>query len=237
MKKILTILLVFAAAAVSAQSLQLKYNGQTISNNDTIGVILTDAKAVNNIYVEYANVGSSDLYFKVKKEEISMVEGASTTFCIAGTCYPGAQSQEIFMYEGDAVTLEDEANVFHATYTYSQTGSSIVKYTFYNTEADDDAISFYVAYTAGVGVNDVAAANVLRAYPNPAANSVNIDYATSCTNAQLVIKNLAGAVVYKTKVSGVGKVNVSLADFKAGVYIYGLECNGRMQQTKKLVVK
>lgn len=237
MKRILTILFVFAAAAVSAQSLQLKYNGQTIGNNDTIGVVLTTAKATSNIYVEYANVGASDLYFKVKKEEISMAEGASTTFCIAGTCYPGAQSQEIFLYEGDAVTLEDEENVFHATYNYTQSGNSIVKYTFYNTEADNDAISFYVAYTVGVGVNDAVNANVLRAYPNPAVSSVNIDYTTSCANAQLVIKNLAGAVVYKTKVYGSGKVNVSLADFKAGVYIYGLECNGRMQQTKKLVVK
>lgn len=230
-------MLVFAAAAVSAQSLQLKYNGQTIGNNDTIGVVLTAAKATNNIYVEYANVSSSDIYFKVKKEEISLAEGASATFCIAGTCYPGAQSQEIFMYEGDAVTLEDEENVFHATYTYSQSGNSIIKYTFYNTEAENDAISFYVAYSVGVGVNNVATANVLRAYPNPAFSSVNIDYTTSCANAQLVIKNLAGAVVYRTAVSGTGRQNVSLADFKAGVYIYGLECNGRMQQTKKLVVK
>lgn len=237
MKRILTILFVLAAAAVSAQSLQLKYNGQILNNNDTIGIVVTDAKATNNLYVEYANVGAEDVYFKVKKEELSLVEGASTTFCIAGTCYPGTVSQEIFMYEGDAVTLEDEENVFHATYSYTQTGTSIVKYTFYNTEADNDAISFYIVYSAGVGLNNVSAANALKAYPNPAINSVNIDYSTSCTNAQLVIKNLAGAVVYKTKVQGSGRLNVNLADFKAGVYIYGLECDGRMQQTKKLVVK
>jgi len=237
MKRFFTLLIVFAAVAVNAQSLQLKHNGQVIGNNDTISILVTPAKVTDNLYIEYANVSSSDLMFKVKKEELSMVSGAQTTFCIGGTCYAGTQSQDNFIYEGDSVTIENEELVFHATYTTEQQGTSIVKYSFFNSDNAEDAVSFFVVYNYTVGVNTVAAANVMRAYPNPATSSVNIEYAAPYSNTFLVIKNLTGSVVYKAKVEGTGVLYVNLTNLNAGVYIYGLECGGRMQQTKKLVVK
>ena len=77
----------------------------------------------------------------------------------------------------------------------------------------------------------------LRAYPNPAVNMVNIDYVALDNHTSLVIKNLAGKEVYRTPVSHSGKKQVDVSKFYAGVYFYGLETDGKMLCTKKLLIK
>ena len=58
------------------------------------------------------------------------------------------------------------------------------------------------------------------------------------TQANLVIKNLTGAVVSRQPLSETGKSYVNLSDFRSGVYFYGLEDkSGRMLCTKKLLVR
>ncbi|MCQ2284872.1 MAG: T9SS type A sorting domain-containing protein [Bacteroidales bacterium] len=237
MKKLFTLIFVIAAVAASAQSLSLKFNGEPVHINDTLDIPAPSSTTVNS-YIEYANTSSNGVFFKVKKEELSVSDDAQTTFCIGGSCYAGNLSQELYIDENAVVTIDDETNVFHATFCAGTSGTNLVKYTFYNTENEGDAVSFVFRYNVTTGVADVAAANVLRAYPNPAVSNVTFEYnASNLANANLVIRNLTGAVVYKAAVQGKGKIQMSDLKLKAGVYFYGLESDGKVIVSKKLLVK
>jgi len=52
-----------------------------------------------------------------------------------------------------------------------------------------------------------------------------------------VIKNLTGKEVYRAAVSNVGRKQINVTSFSPGVYLYGIEADGRMMCTKKLLVK
>lgn len=237
MKKLFTLLFVAAAFAVSAQSFTLSCGGQAISNNDTLDVFTTPSSTLNT-YIEYGNTTSESIYFKVRKEELQVVEGVQTTFCISGSCYAGNLSQELFLDENQYVSIEDENNVFHCTFYAPQTGVSLVKYTFFNTDNEADAVSVVVRYTTSTGVADVNVSNQLRAYPNPTTSSFSVEYdATGLNGARVVVRTLTGATVYAEAVQGKGKVNVNGLNLKAGVYFYGLEANGKSVVSKKLLVK
>jgi hypothetical protein len=56
-------------------------------------------------------------------------------------------------------------------------------------------------------------------------------------NSSLVIKNLAGKEVYRTSVGTAGAKHVDISSMPAGVYFYGIESDGKMLCTKKLLVK
>ena len=95
MKKLFTLLFVFAAVAVSAQSFSVTYSGQNVGNNDTIDVATITSQSMNT-YIEYANVTSEGVFFKVRKEEIQVSDDAQATFCVGGACYTGNMSQEMY---------------------------------------------------------------------------------------------------------------------------------------------
>lgn len=237
MKKLFTLLFVFAAVAVSAQSFSVTYSGQNVGNNDTIDVATITSQSMNT-YIEYANVTSEGVFFKVRKEEIQVSDDAQATFCVGGACYTGNMSQEMYLDENQVVTLDDEAMVFHTTFYTAQPGTNLVKYTFFNTQNEADAICFVIRYTTTTGVANVTANNQLSVYPNPVASSCTIEYdAAGISNAKVTVRNLAGALVFEQMVQGKGKVYLNGADLKSGVYFYGLESNGKAIVSKKLLVK
>ena len=85
------------------------------------------------------------------------------------------------------------------------------------------------------GIDEIQ--NTVSVYPNPAVNTVSIDYVAPGNNTNLVIKNLAGREVYRAPVSQSGKKQVDVSKFYAGMYFYGLESDGKMLCTKKLLIK
>lgn len=236
MKKIFAIFMLSLGFSAYAQSLQLKHDGQLIHNNDTI-VAMVSAKGEVNTFVEYANVINDDVFFKVRKEEISVDPNHIITFCVGGQCYSGNQSIELFLTEGGSVTIDNTAEVFHSTLNYSSaSGSSLVKYTFFNTDDEGDATSFYVHYVPGTGVNSQEQEVALSAYPIPASTGVNISYKTN-GNGQLVIRDLTGRDLYRQDVNAKGKTFVNTSSFAPGIYFYGIEKNGRMICSKKMMIK
>ena len=79
-----------------------------------------------------------------------------------------------------------------------------------------------------------------EAYPNPAANEVNITFAINQnTNATVSVTNAIGQVIATQKVNAVSgqsnKVTFSTADLSAGVYFYTLEAKGQ-RTTSRFVV-
>ena len=221
--------------ALNAQSIKLFYESQELNNNDTIQEFLYNDENEVNTFLGYQNVTNNPIEFQVRKEILYFNEETTLlSFCL-GNCYIGNLSQAIDMEANETVPA-GHANAFHAIYTGNK-DAALVKYTFFNTEDESDNVSFYIHYSEGTGIRENEMQVSLRAYPNPAVSTVSIDYVAPYNNTCLVIKNLAGREVYRTPVSQNGKKQIDVSEFYAGMYFYGLESDGKMLCTKKLLIK
>ena len=235
MKKIFTLLVFMSALALNAQSIKILNGNTPLNNGDTVFVSLDGIDGEISTYLGYQNLTDDDLSFRVRKEILLINEETTDIVFCLGECYTGNLSSVLTLLADETVASND-ANAFHATYA-GESDPAVVKFTFFLTDNENDQVSFYIAYGQGVSVKTVDFVQVLRAYPNPAVRTVNIDYAAPASNAYLVIKKLTGKEVYRAAVSNTGKKQVDISQFNAGVYLYGVEANGKMLCTKKLLVK
>jgi len=234
MKKILTLVFVAAAFVANAQSIRVLHGGAMMNDNDTVTVYLDGQSEEVDTYFGYQNMTSNSLNFRVRKEIISMNEETTEILFCVGDCYTGNLSSVLTLAANEMIS-EESHNAFHSSYM-GGTDAALVKYTFFLTDNESDKISFYIRYTSGVGVRPVDMAKALNAYPNPATSMVNIEYAAP-DNASLVIKNLTGKEVYRTDISQTGRKRVDVSKLNPGMYLYGVEVEGKMLCTKKLLVK
>jgi len=234
MKRIVTLLLVMAAVAVNAQSIKLFYGEIPMNNNDTVFVPIDEQNGTTDIFFGYQNLTDNDVEFRVKKEVIFHGADADFSFCI-GECYTGNTSMPIYL-DANAIIPSTNEMALHTIYM-GPSEPALVKYSFVNEEDETDKVSIYIGYGTNTGVRESDMVKVLRAFPNPAVSTVNIDFVAPDHDAFLVIKNLTGKEIYRTAVSNVGRKQISVNSFSPGVYLYGIEAEGRMMCTKKLLIK
>ena len=238
MKKIIAIaVLCLLASSLFAQSVRLFHDGQPLNDGDTV-MLATTVGQTSTAYVGYAaNFSEDSVFLRVRRENIEMVPGDGLLFCVGGTCVQTV-SGEFVLSAGDIITEENTSMVFHADYTANSHGTSIVRFTFYNTDDDEDAVSFYLKASTSLGIQHHALPVRLTAYPNPATSVVNFRYhVPGADAANLVVRNIVGSEIYRQEIIGEGKLTVPTSEMAPGVYFYGVEENGRMLVTKKLLVK
>ena len=80
----------------------------------------------------------------------------------------------------------------------------------------------------------------MKMYPNPATNNVNVTFSSEeSANAVLSVMNLMGQTVYTENVNiqeGYNMVNLSVNNFRSGVYMVNIKTN-KGTSTQKLIVK
>ena len=235
MKRIFTLLLVMAAVTVNAQSIKLFYDNEPMNDGDTVFVPIDphDDEAV--VYLAYQNMTNNPVEFRVRKDVLFMGEEADLLFCV-GECYTGNLSAPMTLAANEMMP-ENGSLAFHASYSGS-TDPALVKFTFFLTENESDKVTCYVCFGSGSGIRPADLVKNLRAYPNPAHNLVSVDYVAPANGAYLVVKNLTGKEVYRTELTSIsGKKQIDVSKFNAGVYFYGVESEGKMLCTKKLLIK
>ena len=165
--------------------------------------------------------------------------GHMIQFCVFGTCVANLSTPIAIELNGHESVTEEDARVLHFTFTPTETGESTVGFVFANDNDSTDRPVIYVQYYNSTSLDDQPDFTAVRAYPNPATTAVTVEYDGSLVSqANLVIKNLTGAVVSRQALSETGKSYINLSDFRSGVYFYGLEDkSGRMLCTKKLLVR
>ncbi len=237
MKRFFIILSCFVVYSLGAQSITLTYNNTVLESGAQIDV--TSPQGVSsNTYIELSNHTSTDVFFRVQKEILTGLDASLVTFCVGGTCYTGNTSMELMLATGVSWGLEDEENVFHSTFTHDVPGTHAVRYTFTNSDDPNDVATVVINYYTPTGVRDNVGNNMLTAYPNPATTSVTVEYPVpDNATARLVVKNLTGMTVCSAHVNASGKSVLDLSSLTAGIYFYGVECDGKMLCTKKLLVK
>jgi len=235
MKKIFTLVLVMAAVLVNAQSIKVFYQGSELNSQDTVFLPSENHGDDVDAFFGYQNTTNAAISYKVRKEVIFKDEDADMMFCI-GDCYQGNESAVLTMQANLSVSDQDPM-ALHIIYS-GPAAPAFVKYTLFRTDTEtEDAISFYIAYGTTTGVREADMVKSLRAYPNPAVRNVTIEYTAPSGNADLVIKNLAGREVYRASVNTAGAKHVDVSSMSPGVYFYGIEADGKMVCTKKLLIK
>jgi len=243
MKKIFFISL-FVAISISsfAQNLSLSYPGGIIPDGGSVifstpaNVAITSGQ--RNIFVH--NNGAGDAVVICTKEIIDTIPGTENAFCWGGSCY----TPDVYVSPGSALIAVGDStdqSGFSGDYNpHGIVGDSHIRYIFTNTQ-NHETVSVVVTYNAtAVGVKNYAQTNnsKLTISPNPASNVATIDYASTSSNMSIVVKNLLGAVVFTSELSGSnGKISINTTDFTDGIYFVTTMSNGTPLSTKKLVVR
>lgn len=78
----------------------------------------------------------------------------------------------------------------------------------------------------------------LKLYPNPASDHIFIEYdVIYVKEAKLQIYNSIGAIVYtKTLEEKQDNLRISVSDYKNGLYFCSLQIDGKLLNTKKILI-
>lgn len=231
----------YVIANIASQSFEVTYNGGLLSNDQQISVLYEPSHDPVEVMADVKNINTVPVSVRVKKYDYKLLENTSANICWGPSCYPP------FVYDTpEAVIIESGAtdNTFRGDYTHGGVqGTSVIRYTFYNTENPSDSLSFLVSYTIGyVGVDDVVVTDpeISNAYPNPASSTVGFDYVLpqSSEKATIRVTNLLGTIIDVITLDKTsGKATLDVSNLKNGIYFYSLMINNSAKYTRKFVVK
>jgi len=239
-------LILFSAIGLSvyAQSLELSNNQGVIPANAIIVQEGSPDSVELITYLLVKNIGSKTIDVLCKKSQLSMLDSTEITMCWAGSCYsplthisPNAQTITV----GQTIT-DFVGHYTQSAFQHFKPGESVVRWVFYDQSNVNDSMSVTVKYTTyPLGVDDAKAKlGVLsNAYPNPSIAHTSFSYAIpSDATGEIIIRNLLGSNVYSEQLqSSTGKVTITTENLSDGIYFYSLVIDGRVSQTKKLIVK
>jgi hypothetical protein len=212
--------------------------GNPIAANSTLVMNGTPdvAELVTHLWVK--NNGGHVINVKAKKAEVSLLSGSNVTFCWAGNCFPPNVYESIGT---TAINAGETATEFSGHYAPSlQKGQTKVEWTFWDVADPTNTVTVTVDYnTYPVGKEELTAARLTAAFPNPASNNVSIGYSLpSGSEGKIVVRNILGVEVRSESIqAGSGKFIFNVSDLSEGIYFYSLIFGGQSTSTGKLVVK
>lgn len=174
-----TILLIcissLSAVAIFAQSLSLVYLDEVVDNDS---VFITGESTIDLIewQLNVKNLTNKDIEVMVKKTEILLIDNTVNTFCW-GSCF----IPSVFI---SPVPVNIPANTtdsisFAGDYEPGgMEGTSIISYTFFNAQNENDYVmvtAFYQAGTSGIYGPDFGAGSI-SIFPNPVVDELNIEF-------------------------------------------------------------
>jgi hypothetical protein len=122
-------------------------------------------------------------------------------------------------------------------------GTSIIKYTFYDMNNPDTRTSVVCKFKASpesVAEEAMQGGFISEVYPNPARNSVTLDYLLTpkVQTANVQVFNVMGAVVKEADLRrGSSNMSMDITDLKSGIYFYSVIINDDVYKTKKLIIQ
>lgn len=240
MKKALLFISLFASAIVLKAQIDVLYQGSVVT--DTIVIYEQSPNEDCYIYLTCKNNQSNPINVKVVSNRVYGSEGMEIlSVCAVGeTCVPGTESRPFDIAangekEFDSWVMINEGLAEGTNTMFSFTVQDM------NDEANFRTV--FVKYIIGTNaINTVDRKNTsLNLYPNPAKNMAQISYelpTANAKNSKIEIRNMLGSVVKVVNINGNnGTQNVDVNNMPNGVYLCSIVCNGKVCQTKKMIVK
>ncbi|MCX6304944.1 MAG: T9SS type A sorting domain-containing protein [Bacteroidetes bacterium] len=195
-------------------------------------------------YFNVTNTSGSSVDVLCKKVELTMLDSTEITMCWAGGCYPA--STNISPYS-QAIGAGLTNNEFVGHYTqiafhHFKPGESVVRWVFYDRSNVNDSASVTVKYTSyPLGVDETAArqSSLSNVYPNPASANATCSYSIPAgSQGTILVRDLLGSTMQTlSPATASGKVTIDAINLNDGIYFCSLLVDGKISQTKKLIVK
>jgi hypothetical protein len=185
------------------------------------------------------NMSGSAVDVMMKKEEISMCPGASSSICWAGYCYgPGmmVSTFPLSMLPGETVS-----GCFGHFGPYGCRGVSVIRWTFFNRAVPTDSMSVTVQYSTFPSATETIPDpmfTLAAAGPIPADNQIVIRHTLPPgKQGRIKLRNFSGTTVSSCEaviLSGIVAFNAT--GLSSGVYYCTLEIDGTTITTIKVLV-
>lgn len=221
-----------------SQSYTLYYNDYIV--DDTVHVYGDPSSS--ELSFELSVINNTDLgsNIKVVRNELSLFDTATSYFNWVQTYDIETDSSSEYYYVPAGGSSPQ--GMFVGYYLPNSTfGSSLVEYTFYNMDNEEEGVSVLVEFnTTTDDIHENYVADISNIYPNPAEDYISLDYSLSgeVINADIKIFNLYGSVVIEQQLEiGIGRLNMDITGLISGLYFYSVIINGKARTTQKLIVR
>lgn len=237
MKRTLLIFSLLVSSLSFGQSLTIV----SADSSNATGDATTSYNLESNIVIK--NNSSNDINVKVKRlvpNPNSLTD--SNAICWGQLCYPAHTSVTPY---GEVINAGQSSGSGQFVGHVYPDGDGVemsgdITYVFYDADNPNDSVAYTITYKVigNVGLSEYKA-NVVKVYPNPASNVLNVDYhLNSVKNASFELVNMVGKVVYQKNISTTqGKISLDVSSLSRGVYFYTIKANSSIEQTRKLVLQ
>lgn len=189
------------------------------------------------------NTTSAEQEIAINRIIIDYIEGCGDQVCWAMECKPyGSGDAEVLsgiqaLVGGEAFDLVS-GSVFHYNHK-DVVGATTLKYVLMNGETAEDSVVVVYELTnnSGVGVfSETAGATLTHPYPNPAINTVKVNYSVVNNSARIVLRNVIGKTVAVNEVyNQTGTTTFNLSSLPSGVYFISIVQQGSVLENKKFI--
>lgn len=244
-KVFLALLLTAAATCLQAQSLRFIYNGDTIANGDTVEYVATgsDDEYVVDLLLYNAADSAAEARVRVATEGGDGLFGV-VSVCV-GMCYEGTVSD---YFEMQPHAVSDGIQVHFSYEASAASGSGVGSDLFAVYAEGRDATAkegspriFVRLKKSGNGCVEAQCNDVyFKTYPNPATGRLTVSYAlpSEANSPRVELRNVSGQLVaWRTIAANSSECVLSLDAVPAGVYMCSVVSDGRLLQTRKVVVR
>ena len=246
MKKILlsVFLLSLVAFYSYSQTILLSNHNGSIAPNAIIVQAGSPDSTELITYLNVQNTSGSSINVFCKKVELSMLDSCEMTMCWAGNCYPASTNTSPYaqaISPGQVIT-EFVGHYTQTAFHHFTPGESVIRWVFYDRALPDDSASVTIKYTSyplGIEEMNTRAAMLSNVYPNPAANTASCSYSLPAgSQGTIVLRDVLGTSVQTMPLQvTAGKVALNASALSDGIYFCSLMVDGKISQTKKLIVK
>ena len=169
-----------------------------------------------------------------------LVDGSVNWMWFGGVEYP-ATVDTTGVVSIPAATTDESFEFFYDA--DGNPGTSQIIYVFLDPTLPSNYALWWVHFDAeATGISDELLANTTfsPAYPNPASNyvSFNYDIPAEVNQAEIMITNLLGAVVYEGSLSGLtGTKRIDVSNLTGGIYFATLKLDNEVATSQKILVQ
>ncbi|HTF03099.1 MAG TPA: hypothetical protein VK826_03705, partial [Bacteroidia bacterium] len=186
-------------AGLSAQSLSITSTTLGgITNGQTITYSVDQATSLETHDFEVHNTNPNTITVKVRKAIQTQSAGQTFYFCTDQNCY----TPSTVLSGNVSMTSGGQFNLIADFTPNNTTGTSLVRYSIFNTANPSDSVFFFIQYDVtptGIANHALVKASIGAPMPNPASSTFTMNYNLGSSfgkgEAKMVIYNMLGAVV------------------------------------------
>ena len=227
-----------------SQSLSLSnHNGPIAANSIIVQAGTPDSSELITYFNVKNNTGSTVNVF-CKKSALVLLDSTEVSMCWAGGCYPSSTnvSPNFQPIAAGETNSEFSGHYTQVAFNHFKPGESIVRWVFFNRDNVNDSVSVTVKYTSyplGIAESGARQGSLSNFYPNPASAEAGCIYSLPAgSQGAIVVRNMLGAQVLEQPLSNnSGKMKINTVSLPDGVYFCSLLVEGKVSQTKKLIVR